>query len=162
VDTDMATISQQSASRFWLALETNPQAATRLGEREREVLEVLWDQGSATVQQVADGLKTALAYTIVMTTLDRLYKKGLLQRSKPDRAFVYKPSFSKNDMERERASEMVHRLFSCSSMNQDALLSCLVDAVQSYDTDLLRRLEEKVRVAKEQHVAGVPRKGGQH
>jgi hypothetical protein len=47
-------------------------------------------------------------------------------------------------------------------MNQDALLSCLVDAVQSYDTDLLHRLEEKVRVAKEQHVAGVPRKGGLH
>ena len=57
---------------------------------------------------------------------------------------------------------MVHRLFSDSSMNQDALLSCLVDAVQSYDTDLLRRLEEKVRVAKEQQVAGVPRKGGLH
>jgi hypothetical protein len=57
---------------------------------------------------------------------------------------------------------MVHRLFSDSSMNQDALLSCLVDAVESYDTDLLHRLEEKVRVAKEQHVAGVPRKGGLH
>jgi predicted transcriptional regulator len=162
VHTDMATISQQSASHLWHASETNPQAATRLGEREREVLEVLWSEGSATVQQVADGLKTALAYTTVMTTLDRLYKKGLLQRSKQDRAFVYKPAFSKNDMERGRASELVHRLFSDSSMNQDALLSCLVDAVQSYDTDLLHRLEEKVRVAKEQHVAGVPRKGGLH
>jgi predicted transcriptional regulator len=160
VDIYMATISQQSASRLWHASETNPQSATRLGEREREVLEVLWSEGRATVQQVADGLKTALAYTTVMTTLDRLYKKGLLQRSKQDRAFVYKPAFSKNDMERGRASEMVHRLFSDSSMNQDALLSCLVDAVQSYDTDLLRRLEEKVRVAKERHVAGVPRKGG--
>ena len=156
----MATISQQSASRLWHASETNPQAATRLGEREREVLEVLWTQGSATVQQVAKGLTTALAYTTVMTTLDRLYKKGLLQRSKQDRAFVYKPAFSKNDMERGRASEMLHRLFSGSGMNEDALLSCLVEAVQSYDTDLLQRLEEKVRLAKEQHVAGVPRKGG--
>jgi predicted transcriptional regulator len=159
VHTDMAPLSQQNASRLWHALETSPQKATRLGEREREVLEVLWSEGSATVHQVADGLRTALAYTTVMTTLDRLYKKGMLQRSKQDRAFVYKPAFSKNDMERGRASDMVHRLFSGSTMNQDALLSCLVDAVQSYDTDLLHRLEEKVRVAKERQVAGAPRKG---
>jgi predicted transcriptional regulator len=156
----MATISPKSALRPWHVLEAKPQTVTRLGEREREVLEVLWSEGSATVQQVADGLKTTLAYTTVMTTLDRLYKKGLLQRSKRDRAFVYKPTFSENDMERGRASEMVHRLFSGSSLNQDTLLSCLVEAVQSYDTDLLHRLEEKVRVAKEQHVASIPRKGG--
>jgi BlaI family transcriptional regulator, penicillinase repressor len=156
----MATISSKGALRPWHAPEAKPQTATRLGEREREVLEVLWSEGSATVQQVADGLKTTLAYTTVMTTLDRLYKKGLLQRIKRDRAFVYKPTFSENDMERGRASEMVHRLFSGSSMNQDALLSCLVEAVQSYDTDLLHRLEEKVRVAKEHHVASIPRKGG--
>jgi predicted transcriptional regulator len=91
----------------------------------------------------------------VMTTLDRLYKKGLLQRRKRDRAFVYRPTLSKNDLERGRASEMVHRLFSGSGMNEEALLSCLVEAVQSYDTDLLQRLEEKVRLAKEQHAAVV-------
>ena len=127
------------------------QAAPRLGEREREVLEVLWIEGSATVQQVANGLKTALAYTTVMTTLDRLYKKGLLQRKKLDRAFVYRPTLSKNDLERGRASEMVRRLFSGSAINQDAALSCLVEAVQSYDTALLQRLEDKVRAAKQQH-----------
>jgi len=158
----MATISQQSRSRLWHPPEANPQTATRLGEREREVLEVLWRMGSATVHQVGDGLKTVLAYTTVMTTLDRLYKKGLLQRSKQDRAFVYRPAFSKNDLERGRASDMVNRLFSGSSMTQDALLSFLVDAVQSYDTDLLHRLEEKVRVAKEQHATDVSKKGGLH
>lgn len=155
----MATVSQQNTPRLPNSTETNPQAAARLGEREREVLEVLWIKGSATVQQVAKGLTTALAYTTVMTTLDRLYKKGFLQRSKRDRAFVYKPAISKNDMERGLASEMLHRFFSGSRMNQDALLSCLVEAVQSYDTDLLHRLEEKVRVAKEQHSAAVLRKG---
>jgi predicted transcriptional regulator len=144
----MAPPSQQSAL---LPPHASRQTATRLGEREREVLEVLWATGSATVQQVADSLKTALAYTTVMTTLDRLYKKGLLQRKKHDRAFVYRPTLSKNDLERGRASEMVYRLFSGSAMNQDVLLSCLVDAVQSYDTSLLQRLEDKVRAAKQRH-----------
>ena len=160
VHTEMASISTKAALRPWHAPEAKPQTATRLGEREREVLAVLWSEGSATVQQVVDGLKTTLAYTTVMTTLDRLYKKGLLQRSKRNRAFVYETKFSENDMERGRASEMVHRLFTSSSMNQDAMLSCLVEAVESYDTDLLHRLEEKVRVAKEQHVARIPTKGG--
>jgi predicted transcriptional regulator len=156
--TNMANIYRQNSSRLPHASEINLPATARLGEREREVLEILWNDGSATVQQVADGLTTALAYTTVMTTLDRLYKKGLLRRSKQDRAFVYKPAFSKSDMEQGRANEMVHRLFSDSSMNRDALLSCLVDAVQGYDNDLLRRLEEKVRSAKK--VAGIRQKGG--
>ncbi len=156
----MAVVPQQNAPRQHNATETNPPASARLGKREREVLEVLWEEGSATVQQVVKGLKTALAYTTVMTTLDRLYKKGLLQRRKQDRAFVYHPAFSKDDLERGRANEMVNRLFSDSVMNKDALLSCLVDAVQSYDTDLLHQLEEKVRVAKEQNVADVRKKGG--
>jgi predicted transcriptional regulator len=151
----MAATSQQSANLQSQALGTSQQAATRLGEREREVLEVLWAAGSATVQQVADSLKTALAYTTVMTTLDRLYKKGLLQRRKHDRAFVYRPMLSKNDLERGRASEMVHRLFSGSAINQDAALSCLVEAVQSYDTGLLQRLEDKVRAAKQQHATAI-------
>jgi predicted transcriptional regulator len=155
----MAIFPHESVARRRSEAATNSQTSTRLGEREREVLEVLWTQGSATVQQVAKDLTTALAYTTVMTTLDRLYKKGLLQRRKRDRAFVYRPTLSKNDLERGRASEMVHRLFSDSVMNEDALLSCLVEAVQSYDTDLLQRLEEKVRLAKEQHGAAGIRPG---
>ncbi|MGH9607064.1 MAG: BlaI/MecI/CopY family transcriptional regulator [Terracidiphilus sp.] len=135
-------------------------ASARLGEREREVLEVLWAEGSATVQQVAKNLKTDLAYTTVMTTLDRLYKKRLLLREKRDRAFVYRPAISRSDLERGRASAMVRRFFSSSAMNQDALLSCLVDAVQSYDRDLLHRLEEKVRAAKTQNADGAQREPG--
>ncbi|HEX3967400.1 MAG TPA: BlaI/MecI/CopY family transcriptional regulator [Edaphobacter sp.] len=154
----MTTIPQQNAAHLKHASEANLLATSRLGEREREVLEILWTEGSATVKQMVGNLRVALAYTTVMTTLDRLYKKGLLQRSKQDRAFVYKPALSKNDLERGRASEMINRLFSDSNINEDALLSCLVDAVQSYDTDLLSRLEKKVRVAKE-HAAGVRRKG---
>jgi predicted transcriptional regulator len=146
----MATSTQQIAAHPRHETVSNPLPATRLGGREREVLEILWVEGSATVQQVAKCLHAALAYTTVMTTLDRLYKKGLLRRTKQDRAFVYKPALSKDDLERGRASEMVHRLFSDSNMNEDALLSGLVDAVQSYDNDLLNRLEKKVRVAKAQ------------
>jgi predicted transcriptional regulator len=126
------------------------QPAVRMGEREREVLEVLWSEGSATVHQVVERLKTRLAYTTVMTTLDRLFKKKILLREKCERAFVYRPAVSQGDFERDRAAAMVQGFFTCSEINRDALLSYLLDAVQSYDRDLLRRLEEKVRIAKRQ------------
>ena len=130
------------------------QTIARLGDREREVLEVLWTEGEATVQQVADSLKTALAYTTVMTTLDRLYKKRLLFREKRERAFCYRPAVSRGELERDRASALVRGFFSRSAMNQDALLSYLVDAVQSYDDALLQRLEEEVRAAKLRNEGG--------
>jgi predicted transcriptional regulator len=157
----MADFPPQSSEHREPGDEPLPQRPpTRIGKREREVLEVLWAKGSATVQQVTGDLKTALAYTTVMTTLDRLYKKGLLHREMRERAFVYRPAVSPAELERDRAHAMVRGFFSGSALNQDALLSCLVDAVQSYDNELLRSLEERVRAAKRQNAAGARRKEG--
>jgi predicted transcriptional regulator len=139
-----------------LTREVPPQQAiARLGDREREVLEVLWNGGEATVLTVAARLKARLAYTTVMTTLDRLYKKRLLLRQKRERAFVYRPAVSRSEWERGRASALVRGFFSRSVLNQEALLSYLVDAVQSYDDGLLERLEEEVRAAKKRSEAGL-------
>jgi predicted transcriptional regulator len=118
---------------------------SRLGEREREVLAVLWQYGSATVQQVAAHLSVALAYTTVMTTLDRLFKKGFAQREKQERAFLYSAAITKEDMERRRASVLVHHFFERSSSQQKLLVSHLVDAVDHYDTQLLDQLEDEIR-----------------
>jgi len=119
-----------------------------LGTREREVLEILWKGGDATVQQVADRLKSRLAYTTIMTTLDRLFKKGLLLREKVDRAFVYRPALSPSDLEKHRASALVDRFFSASAVPDDLLVSCLIEAVQQYDENLLEQLEAKIQTTK--------------
>jgi predicted transcriptional regulator len=116
-----------------------------LGIREREVLSVLWSQGSANVQQVAGRLSTPLAYTTVMTTLDRLFKKGLLQREKKCRAFIYSSNLTAREIEAQRASHLIRRFFSDSREQPDMLLSCLVDAVDHYDTSMLDQLESKIR-----------------
>jgi predicted transcriptional regulator len=95
-----------------------------------------------------------------MTTLDRLFKKGLLVREKRERAFLYTPAITSDDLEHNRASALVHRFFSGSAANNDVLLSCLVNAVQTYDTDLLNRLEEKVRIARQQTTTDPVNDGG--
>jgi predicted transcriptional regulator len=128
----------------------SPQITLRLGAREREVLEVLWVNGGATVQGVAGQLKAPLAYTTVMTTLERLYRKRLLVREKRERAFFYRPAVSQSELERGRAGALVRGFFSQSPISREALLSYLLDAVHSYDSQLLHRLEEQVRAAKQQ------------
>lgn len=61
-----------------------------LGELEIRVLQILWAADEPLdVNAVAQGLGGSRAYTTVMTTLDRLYKKGYLLRAKEGRAYVY-------------------------------------------------------------------------
>jgi predicted transcriptional regulator len=121
-----------------------------LGVREREVLTVVRDLGSATVQQVAKCLDRGLAYTTVMTTLDRLFRKGLLQRQKRSRAYLYSAKLSARDVEGQRAIHFVRRFFSESDAHPEMLISCLVDAVDHYDSELLNQLESGIRAARAQ------------
>ena len=115
-----------------------------LGHLEVTVMEILWAHGESSVHDVLQRLGRPLAYTTVMTTLDRLFKKGLLERRKSDRAFLYSPRLSRSDWERNGARELVARLLS-GSRPGTALISCLVDAVGQYDETLLDELERKIR-----------------
>ena len=78
-----------------------------LGRLELELMEILWSRGESNVRDVVQHLERPLAYTTVMTTLDRLYKKGLLERRMPDRAFIYSARFSQEEWERRRAGNIV-------------------------------------------------------
>lgn len=114
-----------------------------LGYLEDAVMDILWSRGHGCVRDVAEKLERPLAYTTVMTTLDRLYKKGLLDRRKYERAFIYCPRLSRQDWERERAGELVSGFLTAQS--SDVLISCLVEAVGDHDRALLDELERKVR-----------------
>src|SRR5579862_1343106 len=85
-----------------------------LGPLERQLLEALWQRKSATVRELLDEGHVKLAYTTVMTTLDRLYKKQLLGRVAEGRAFRYSPVHTKEELEKVTASEAIHRLLSSS------------------------------------------------
>ena len=124
-----------------------------LGHREREVMAIVCTQPRASVQQVLERLSSTLAYTTVMTTMDRLFRKGFLQREKKDRAYVYSAAYTAREMEGQRAEGMIRRFFCDSGEPADILLSCLVDAVHQYDTALLDQLERKIRAAREEQAA---------
>src|SRR5471030_2071332 len=78
-----------------------------MGPLEIAVLEILWSRGESNVHDVVRRLGRPLAYTTVMTTLDRLFKKGILNRRKIERAFLYSPSLSRSQWEHKRAGDFV-------------------------------------------------------
>jgi predicted transcriptional regulator len=123
-----------------------------LGPLEVEVLEILWERGESNVRHVVDRLARPLAYTTVMTTLDRLFKKGLLIRRKFDRAFLYSPRLSRIEWEHKRAGDFVAGFLADPQDSRDLLISCLVEAVGQYDQALLDELEKKIRVKRKELV----------
>lgn len=78
-----------------------PPKPADLGHLESTVMELLWTRGESNVREAMEGLDRKLAYTTVMTTLDRLYKKGLLDRRKSERAFFYSPRLTQREWEQK-------------------------------------------------------------
>jgi len=116
-----------------------------LGHLELRVMEVLWAHGESNVHDVVKRLGRPLAYTTVMTTLDRLFKKDLLVRRKWERAFLYAPRWTRQEWERKRAGDFVAGFLAGPQASGDLLISSLVDAVGQCDTALLDELEKKIR-----------------
>jgi len=123
---------------------------TLLGPLEKEVMDVVWMQGQANVRDVVAQMERPLAYTTVMTTLDRLYKKGLLERTMNERAFVYSPTLSREEWDRQRAGEMMAGFLTGPLASREMILSCLVEAVGTHDAMLLDELEQKIRSKREE------------
>ena len=70
---------------FWGFKSSRDFLERSLGSLEREVMALVWDRGEITVRDGCDRLGSTIAYTTVMTTMDRLFRKGLLTRRKAGR-----------------------------------------------------------------------------
>jgi predicted transcriptional regulator len=116
-----------------------------LGRLEFRLMQILWSRGESNVRDVIQGLDRPLAYTTVMTTLDRLYKKGLLERRMPERAFLYSARMSREEWERTRAGSLVADFLAGPPPARDLLLSSFLEAVGEHDAKLLDELEKKIR-----------------
>jgi predicted transcriptional regulator len=118
-------------------------SSSQLGPLEQRLLEALWLRGNATVRDVVDENCQDLAYTTVMTTLDRLFKKNLLTREAEGRAFRYKPRFTREELHREVAGEALQQLLDASPASS-LPLSYLVEVLTKGDAQLLDDLRDVV------------------
>jgi predicted transcriptional regulator len=121
-----------------------------LGHLEFSVMEILWDAGESSVREVRERLNRPLAYTTVMTTLERLYKKVLLGRRRVGRAFLYSPRLSRQQWEQGRAGDLVTAFVDGSGSSRELLFSTLVEALGQHDQALLDDLEHKIQARRQE------------
>ncbi len=117
-----------------------PRKSPTLTEAELRLMEVLWLNGPATVQQVMDHLpeKEPLAYNSVLTTIRILERKGYVKHEKDGRAFVYSPLVERKDATRSEISRLVNRFFGDS--HELLVLNILED--QGLDAAEIKRLRK--------------------
>jgi predicted transcriptional regulator len=134
---------------FWGFKSSQQMLENTLGALEREAMALVWSHGEISVRDACVQLGSTVAYTTVMTTMDRLFKKGLLARRKVGRAFLYRASATREEMEGAVAAELVQSL-----LQRDGeplpILSSLVDAVSDRDRALLDELERLIREKRRQ------------
>ena len=116
-----------------------------LGELERKTMAEVHRLGEVNVGRLCDAFDRSYAYTTVMTTLDRLYKKGLLNRRKVGRAFFYSAKYSAEEMERGVAEDVISHLLDTNTGRVEPVLACIVDSVSERDLQLLDELERLVK-----------------
>ena len=98
------------------------------GPLEMRVLDALWARAGAACVRDLQPAFPGIAYTTLMTTLDRLFRKGTLSRSKNGRAFYYAPTASRHQL----------------------ILSMFVDTLEQHDEALLDELEQLVRTRRDE------------
>lgn len=112
-----------------------------LGELESAVMGVVWKHWPTTARDVCERMKgrRERAYTTIMTTMDRLHRKGLLLRQKDGLAWRYEPVLSEREFGKALANSLAGRILSA---HQDTALSAFVDAAANVDEALLDRLRQ--------------------
>jgi predicted transcriptional regulator len=130
-------------------IQTQP---LNLGPLEKEVMNVLWNSEPGNVREVASRMGRRLAYTTVMTTLNRLFAKGFLHRYMDGRAFNYSVRLTREEWSRSRARELVEDLLAGPPDSRGLVLSGLIDAVATHEETLLDELKAKIEQKKEELV----------
>lgn len=130
-----------------------------LGPLEQRLLESLWElRGPVTVRELIEHNCDDLAYTTVMTTLDRLFKKNLLSRRADGRAFRYAPRYSREELHQQALSETLRQALDASS-TPSLPLSYLVESLGKRDVQLLDDLKDLVETKRRQLAGKTSRNG---
>lgn len=138
-------------SRFVLRGFRRPReiAYLGLGKLERQVLEEIWRlDAEVSVRDIYRNFQERVAYTTLMTTLDRLFKKNVLSRRKDGRAFLYTAAIPREDFDQEIKADVIDGLLGHGADGIQPVLACIVDTVSERDRELLDELDRLVQEKK--------------
>jgi BlaI family transcriptional regulator, penicillinase repressor len=122
----------------------------RLGRRELEILNIVWDLGEATVQDVCHRLERRAAYSTVLTMMRTLENKGVLDHRTTGRTFVYRAQISREHVQSSMLRSVRDVLFNGSSAS---LMNTMLNQtpMSAQELDELRRLLDQAAESRDSH-----------
>lgn len=122
-----------------------PAVAAPLGDLERDVMEVMWARGEASVREVLEivnaDARRGRAYTTIMTVMANLVRKGLLTRRREGRTDIYRAAMSRENYAEARAR---HEIATLVNRYGDVALAHFAREVDRLDPEHRRQLRELV------------------
>ena len=117
-----------------------------LSRRERQIMDVIFRRGRATVSEVLADLPDPPSYSAVRATLGILHDKGALTRKKDSRRFVYAPTVAKRSARRSALRHVLSTFFDGST---ERVVSTLLDMqAGELADDELERIRERIERAR--------------
>jgi predicted transcriptional regulator len=115
-----------------------------LAEREAELMHVLWERGPSMVAEVQAHLKDELAYTTVLTMLQKLEKKGYVSHEEEGRAHRFQATIDQGKAQRSAVRDLAARLFKGSA----AMLLAQVVSDENLSEEDLKRIRRLIDARK--------------
>ncbi|MGQ9618936.1 MAG: BlaI/MecI/CopY family transcriptional regulator [Candidatus Aminicenantia bacterium] len=117
------------------------------GELESEIMEILWEKGEAKGKEINQQLKRNIAYTTVLTVLERLRKKGFVEKRKEGRTFIFSPQIKKENFEAFLTKQLIK---SAINISPELAISTFADIFSEMDIKEVKKIsdliEEKLNV----------------
>jgi predicted transcriptional regulator len=125
-----------------------------LGPLETEILQIIWELGSATVKDIHDRILSdpdrELAYASVTTVLNRLAQKGWLTCDKQDRSFIWQPTISAAEARSIQAYEQLNRFLAVGNPDIVAAFADNLDRASIEQLEEIARKLQAIRTAREE------------
>ena len=118
---------------------------SKLPPRERQIVDLLYERGAMAVAEICDSLPDRLSGSAVRAMLQRLERKGFVQREESERGFLYSPVVADAVARKSALSEVVRVFFNGSAAGAATALLGMSDRI---DNDELQRLEQMIAEAR--------------
>lgn len=121
---------------------------SKLPPRERQIVDVLYQQGAMAVSEICEALPVQLSGSAVRAMLKRLEDKGFVQRTDSERGFLFSPVVSENAAKKSALSDIVKTFFNGSPANAASALLGMSGGMKEDELDELEQMIARARQAK--------------
>jgi predicted transcriptional regulator len=118
------------------------------GPLEARIMEIMWNHEQLTIKEVQQLLSHSeeVNFNTVMTVMNRLVEKGLLEKKQSVRSYKYQAQQSKEDFLHQQTKGLTNQLL---QEFPELIVSHMVEALDQVDSELLKKLEDKLKELKE-------------